>query len=195
VTSQPATGIPPGAAGDGDSDAASHARAAKDLGSPRPLVGDEPSARQRLESTVVAYWRWRIAFAVLPALVLLAGVAWVLPIGVPGVSWVIVAVVVGAVAVGIVVLPPIRYRVFWFAVSPSEIDIQHGIVFVKRSVVPLERVQSLRTERGPISDRYGLANLHIRTAGGAVSITGLRQPDADALCTRISRLTELADNI
>jgi uncharacterized protein len=168
---------------------------APSMQSPPPLAGDEPSARHRLQPAVVAYWRWRITFAVLPALVLLAGIAWVLPIGVPGLSWAAAAVVLLAVAVAIVVLPPIRYRVFWFAVSPSEIDVQHGIVFVKRTVVPLERVQSLRTERGPISDHYGMRNLHIRTAGGSVSIIGLRRDEADEICARISRLTELADNI
>jgi uncharacterized protein len=144
---------------------------------------------------VIAYWRWRMTFSVLPALVLLAGVAWVVPIGVPGLSWAVVTLALLAVAVAIVVLPPIRYRVFWFAVSPSEIDIQHGIIFVKRTVLPLERVQSLRTERGPIADHYGMANLHIRTAGGSVSITGLRRGEADELCSRISRLTELADDV
>ncbi len=160
-----------------------------------PLVGDDPTVRHRLQHRVIAYWRWRLAMAVLPAVVLLGGLAWVLPIGVPGLAWAVVAVSVIVVVVALLVLPPIRYRVFWFAVSPSEIDIQHGIIFVKRTVVPLERVQSLRTERGPIADYYGMASLHIRTAGGSVNISGLRRSEADELCTRISRLTELADNI
>ena len=118
-----------------------------------------------------------------------------LPIGVPGVAWAVVAVAVVAV---IVALSCCRRSATGSSGSPSlrrEIDIQHGIIFVKRRVVPLERVQSLRTERGPIADYYGMASLHIRTAGGSVNISGLRRSEADELCTRISRLTELADNI
>ncbi len=233
VTSHPATGIPPGTAGDDPAPPAAHpsgpavarrsaepadhadpapvadARAPdvpvrgdeRDLATPPPpdgsppLVGDDPSVRHRLQRRVIAYWRWRLVVGVLPAVVLLGGLAWVLPIGVPGLAWAVIAVALIVVIVALLVLPPIRYRVFWFAVSPSEIDIQHGIIFVKRTVVPLERVQSLRTERGPIADYYGMASLHIRTAGGSVNISGLRRSEADELCTRISRLTELADNI
>ena len=130
---------------------------------------------------MIAYWRWRLAFAVLPAVVLLGGLAWVLPMGCPAWLWAVSPCRDRCSIVALVVLPPIRYRVFWFAVSPTEIDIQHGIIFVKRTVVPLERVQSLRTERGPIADHYGMANLHIRTAGGSVSISGLRRYEADEL--------------
>ena len=87
-----------------------------------------------------------------------------------------------------IVLPPIRYRVFWYAISTTEVDIQHGIIFIKRSVVPMHRVQSLRTERGPIADHYRMTNLKIRTAGGSVSLSGLDRDEADELCDRISRL-------
>ena len=73
--------------------------------------------------------------------------------------------------IGVVFLPPIRYRVFWYAISPTEIDIQHGIVFIKRSVIPMHRVQSLRVERGPIADHYRMTNLRISTAAGTVTVS------------------------
>ena len=99
------------------------------------------------------------------------------------------------IATCLIILPPIRYRVFWYAISPTEIDIQDGIIFTTRSVVPMHRVQTLFSERGPIADHYRLANLRIRTAAGSVRLSGLDRREADELSERISRLTDLADDV
>ena len=160
-----------------------------------PLPGDLPTERHRLPARVTTYWRWRAFCSSLPLLVLLIGLAVYLPWGPWWLRWGIVGVVVVVVAAGMIVLPGIRYRVFWFALSQTEIDVQSGIIFTTRSVVPMRRVQSLRTERGPIADHFRVANLKIRTAAGSVSLSGLGRDEADELCARIGRLTDLADNV
>ncbi len=121
--------------------------------------------------------------------------ALVIPWGAWWIRWGIVAIAAVLVVLGMVMVPPIRYRVFWYAISPTEIDIQHGIIFIKRSVVPMHRVQNLRTERGPIADRYRMTNLKIRTAAGSVSLSGLDRQEADELCERISALSDVADDV
>jgi membrane protein YdbS with pleckstrin-like domain len=160
-----------------------------------PLAGDRPTERHRLPDRVITYWRWRAFCSCVPLLVLLIGLAIYLPWGTWGLRWGIVGLFVVVVAACLMVLPGIRYRVFWYAISQSEIDLQNGIIFTTRSVVPMHRVQSLRTERGPIADHYRMANLKIRTAAGSVSLSGLDRDEADELCTRISRLTHLADDV
>ncbi|MEP6562814.1 MAG: PH domain-containing protein, partial [Nakamurella sp.] len=130
-----------------------------------------------------------------PALILLTGLAIVIPWGPAWLRWGIVGIVVGLVAVAMVVLPPIRYRVFWYAISETEIDIQHKIIFIERSVIPMHRVQSLQTERGPLADHYRMTNLKIKTAAGSVSISGLDRAQADALCDRISKLADITDDV
>jgi membrane protein YdbS with pleckstrin-like domain len=99
------------------------------------------------------------------------------------------------IAACLIILPPIRYRVFWYAISPTEIDIQDGIIFTTHSVVPMRRVQTLLSERGPMADHYRLTNLKIRTAAGSVRLTALDRGEADELCDRIARLTDLADDV
>jgi uncharacterized protein len=160
-----------------------------------PLAGDLPTERHRLPARVTTYWRWRAFYSSLPLLVLLISAAIVLPWGPWWVRWGVVGVVVAAVAACMIILPPIRYRVFWYAISSTEIDIQNGIIFIKRSVMPMHRVQSLRSERGPIADHYRMTNLKIRTAAGSVSLSGLDRGEADELCERIGRLTDLADDV
>ena len=144
---------------------------------------------------VVGYWRWRVCFSALPLVALLIGVAIVLPWGPWWVRWGIVGVVVAVLGACVVILPPIRYRVFWYAISSTEIDVQDGIIFTTRSVVPLHRVQTLLSERGPMADHYRITNLKIRTAAGSVRLSGLDRGEADELCDRIGRLTDLADDV
>ena len=159
------------------------------------LAGDVPAERHRLPARVLRYWRWRACYSSLPLVVLLIGVAIVLPWGPWWVRWGIVGVFVAVIAAAIIILPPIRYRVFWYAISPTEIDVQDGIIFTTRSVVPMHRVQTLLSERGPVADHYRLTNLKIRTAAGSVKLSGLDRGEADDLCDRIGRLTDLADDV
>ena len=169
----------------------------EDAGDPSvtPLAGDLPTGRHRLPARVTTYWRWRALCSSLPFLVLLTCLAIYLPWGPWWLRWGIVGLFVVVVAACMIVLPGIRYRVFWYAISETEIDLQKGIIFTTRSVVPMRRVQSLRTERGPIADHFRMANLKIRTAAGSVSFSGLDRDEADALCAWISQLTDLADDV
>ncbi len=209
VTSRPATGVTPAVqvaiepsagapppAGTGSSAARSAIDSANEARSaPSALAGDSPLERHRLNPRVKAYWRWRAFFAAIPSLVLLIGLAIVIPWGPPWLRWGIVGIAVIAVGVGMVVLPPIRYRVFWYAISETEIDIQHKIIFVERSIIPMHRVQSLQTERGPLADHYRMTNLKIKTAAGSVNISGLNRDEANTLCDRISKLSDIADDV
>jgi membrane protein YdbS with pleckstrin-like domain len=160
-----------------------------------PLVGDLPTERRRLPPRVTRYWRWRAFYSSLPVLVLLVSAAIVLPWGPWWVRWGIVGVFVVVIAAGVIILTPIRYRVFWYAISPTDIDIQKGIIFTTRSIIPMHRVQSLQSERGPVADHYRMATLKIRTAAGSVSLSGLDRGEADELSERIGRLAVLADDV
>jgi uncharacterized protein len=208
VTSRPATGTPPsGAALPGAPEPTAPRQAASaTAGSPLaalpaalpaapPLAGDDSAERHLLSARVVSYWRWRAVLSAVPVLLLLISLAIVITWGPWWIRWAIVAVYTVAVVVAMVILPPIRYRVFWYAISSTEIDVQHGIVFVKRTVVPVHRVQNLRTERGPLADHYWMTNLKIKTAAGSINLSGLDRVEADELCDRISRLADVADDV
>ena len=46
-----------------------------------------------------------------------------------------------------------------------------------------------------MADHYQMTNLKIRTAAGSVTISGLDRTEANELCDRISRLSDVADDV
>ena len=87
------------------------------------LVGDLPTERHRLPARVIRYWRWRAVYWSLPLVVLLIGLAIGLPWGPEWMRWGVVGAAIVVIAAGVIILPPIRYRVFWYAISSTEIGI------------------------------------------------------------------------
>jgi membrane protein YdbS with pleckstrin-like domain len=160
-----------------------------------PLPGDEPGSRRRLPARVLAYWRLRAFVA--GVVVVGVGVFGALELDwfTPVIRWVVVGLAAAwFFGVGAVLAPPIRRRFFWYSLSDSEIDVQHGWLVETRTVVPMSRVQHLKTEQGVLARRFRLADLHIHTAAGAIVLHGMDQSEADAIRGRISVLAGLSDD-
>ncbi len=163
--------------------------------SPAPLPGDRAGDRHRLPARIVTYWRIKAVATWLPVLAAASFGAWQLDWFTPAIRWAVVGLVGLRLLVELLVAPPIRYRVFWYAISPDEIDLEHGVLVRTRTVVPMNRVQYLKTEHGPIADRFRVATLHVHTAGGAVRMAGLDRGEAEQLRARIAALAHLADDV
>lgn len=161
----------------------------------RPLPADVPGDRRQLPLRVVAYWRIQAVLSGLIATTVLIVGATRLDWFTAAVRWVIVALAVVLMLVRVVVVPPIRRRIVSYAVSTDEIDLRHGFLVVTRTVVPMNRVQHLKSEQGPLAARFRLASVHIHTAAGTVSMHGLDADVADDLRRRISVWAGLSDDV
>lgn len=100
------------------------------------------------------------------------------------------SVIVGlsAIFVFIYLIPKLRYRRWRYEIYEQEIYIQHGILIVTRTVIPMIRVQHVDTEQGPILKMYKLATVSISTAATIHEIPALLEEDASSLRDRISTL-------
>ena len=161
-----------------------------------PLPGDPPTARHRLPIRTLTYWRVR---ALITGLLVVGAVTWWAAASDwfnPTVRWTVDGVAaVWFLLIGTLIRPLVRWKLFWYAVSDDEIDLQHGWLVQIRTVVPMNRVQHLKSERGPLAARFRLAVLHIHTAAGPIVVDGLDQDDATQLRARIGRLAQLADDL
>ena len=149
---------------------------------------DEPA--QRLAPQ--ARWAWRTTW-------FLGCCAALLGIGMAGDAlpgpWrgiALAAALIGLVA-GTAVVPELRWRRWRWEVREHEIDLQRGILVVRRTLIPMARVQHVETERGLIGQALGLSTVEIHTAAGSHEIPLLRDGDAGAIRARIAELARTDD--
>lgn len=139
---------------------------------------------------------WYVSDAIGIAVVaLLAVAAWAIVRHLGGdVFWVyLVAGVVELVCVGdLLVSPRVEMATWRYDVTPTDVDLYHGVFVKKRVLVPLVRVQHVQTKQGPILRAHGLASVTVSTAGESFEIPGLAEGEAAALRDRVAELARLA---
>ena len=129
------------------------------------------------------------------AVAVLAVVAWLIVRRLGGdVFWVyLVAGIVELVCVGdLLISPRVEMATWRYDVTPTDVDLYHGVFVKKRVLVPLVRVQHVQTKQGPLLRAHGLATVTISTAGESFEIPGLAEDDANELRDRVAELARLA---
>ncbi|MFZ3578909.1 PH domain-containing protein [Virgibacillus sp. DJP39] len=92
------------------------------------------------------------------------------------------------------ILPKVKWKRWRYEIFDQEIYIQHGILIVSRTLVPMIRVQHVDTKQGPILKRYKLASVTISTAATTHEIPALMEEDASSLRDRISALARVDED-
>ena len=92
----------------------------------------------------------------------------------------------------IAVIPPIRYRLWRYQLREDQLFLQRGFLVIRRTLIPLIRVQNVDTVQGPIARRFGLWSVVVFTAANAQSIPALSKSQADTLRESIAELARRA---
>ena len=155
---------------------------------------DEPT--QRLPREAQSYWHMRGAAQGLGAL--LAGLVAVSMLDDAGVDGalrytplfgaLVLAVLLGAV------VPPLRWRRWRYEIRDDEIDLVHGTFVVRRTLIPIRRVQHVDTESGPLQGSFGLTTVTFHTAAGGVAIPALGRGEAEDVRARVAELARTRDD-
>lgn len=113
----------------------------------------------------------------------------------PWLAWLPLAAAVVYGGLEVTVLPRLRWERWRYQVSGEEVYLQRGIWFVKRTLIPITRIQHVDTAQGILMRRYGLAAVEISTAAGTHEIPALAEEAADALRDRIAALARVSDDV
>lgn len=97
--------------------------------------------------------------------------------------------------VNALVLPELRWRRWRYEIREGEVDLQHGVLWVVRTLVPFARIQHVDTRSGPLQRRFGLATVVFYTAAGPNRIPELSAPVAAEVRERIAALTRERDEL
>jgi uncharacterized protein len=146
--------------------------------------------RNRVSRKAIGYWTLRALFGwlVLAAIQvgwLIADNAWTPHV----VGFVATAVVA---AVHLTVMPQWRYRVHLWEATPEAVYTQAGWLNQERRIAPVSRIQTVDSERGPLEQVFGLANVTVTTASaaGPLKIDGLDRATAQRLVDDLTANTQ-----
>ena len=143
-----------------------------------------PEPQGRLPEAALTLWRLQAAGIAVVAAIVAAGV--LAPLAGP-------AVLVVGVALAIV-LPGVRWRRWRYEVRAEELDLRHGLLTVKRTLVPIRRVQHVDTSSGALQGMFDLASVSVHTAAGETEIPALTRGEAEAVRRRIGELARTRDD-
>ena len=153
---------------------------------------------ERLDPRAKTLWRITGALGALPLLTGGAFASWVMlrVAGLPlllGILPLLAASVLFVVLAGVV--PGLRWRRWRYEIRADEVDLQRGILWVSRTLVPLARIQHVDTQSGPLQRRFNLATVVFYTAAGPNRIPELSTPVAAGARDRIAALTREQDEL
>ena len=154
---------------------------------PVPELPLRPPAH-RVHPRAVTWWRLRAAAGLLVPVVAAAAL-WV----VVSTAWALALVVAALVVAGayVALVPPWLYRISRWEVTDRAVYTLHGWAVREWRIAPISRVQTVDTQRGPLQQLLGLADVTVTTASarGAVRIRGLAAGDAAELARVLTETT------
>lgn len=103
---------------------------------------------------------------------------------------IIKTIMIGAILINIIYLiisPKIRYERYRYSINEESIDVREGFIFVKRNIVPIERLHKIAIEKGPIDRIFNLAKVIVTTAGGDVTIRFLEDEKSEFIANSLKK--------
>jgi len=110
--------------------------------------------------------------------------------------WIITALIILIVIFSYLItffFPKLRWKRWRYEVREQEIELQRGVFIMKRTLIPMVRVQHVDTQQGPLLRKYQLSTVMISTAATVHEIPALEMDEAEELRRSISRLARVAD--
>jgi membrane protein YdbS with pleckstrin-like domain len=139
-----------------------------------------------------ARWVWAAQQVLLWGVLIVAGVIVSLSVSAAA-PWAWIAPLLGLL-IGVGTVPALRWSRWRWDVRDEGIDIRHGTLTVRRTLIPWVRVQHVDTRRGVFEQALGLATVIVHTAAGGHTIPLLDAREAGLLRDRIAGLARVDDD-
>lgn len=156
----------------------------------------ETEPTERLDRRALKAWffsglTWSLLLMVIPVLYLtVVPLFWDLP---ALYGWLAAGLVFLYFLWDALILPRIKLHFWRYEIRNDEIDIRHGVFIIRRTLIPMIRIQHVDTEHGPIMRLFNLATLRVSTAASEHRVPALSREKAAALRGEISALARVSD--
>lgn len=102
-----------------------------------------------------------------------------------GVAIAVIVAVFIFLAVCVVIVPNVRYKRYKYYIDDDMVVVIEGLIFINKSIAPIERIHQITIHRGPIDRMFGMSNVVATTAGGEVKIAFLEEEKAEEISARL----------
>lgn len=116
---------------------------------------------------------------------------WIFPENI-GIGKAISVILIVLLLLDTLISPYFRYHRYRYSINEECIDIREGYLFVKRNIVPIERLHKLKTAKGPIDQLFKVEKVVVTTGGGDVTISFLEEDRAEQIAESLrKRINEI----
>lgn len=95
--------------------------------------------------------------------------------------------------IGVIIYPKIEYKQWKYMIGEDKVEIQHGIFYIKHTVIPIIKIQHITMTQGIIFRANDIMEVDISLASGSFSITGLSIDDAREISENFKNKIYLRD--
>ena len=90
----------------------------------------------------------------------------------------------------VLIMPALRYKMYEWGYDEKRIIVKQGVIFRRRTVIPVCQIQDLHRIQGPIMALLKLSGVTISTAGSNFDISTLTTGEADQIIDSLERNLE-----
>lgn len=101
-------------------------------------------------------------------------------------SYILVGVAVVFSALYILIAPPVRFKRYRYMICKDRIEIIEGLFFVRRTIVPIDRIYQIDIRKGPLDNACHVAKVMVTTAGSSAAFRFLEPEAADEIALYIN---------
>lgn len=101
-------------------------------------------------------------------------------------SFVIMGVALLLSLLYILLSPGIRFKRYRYMIAHDRIEIIEGLFFIKRTIVPLDRIYQIDIRKGPLDNACHVAKVIVTTAGSSAAFRFLEPEAADEIAMYIN---------
>lgn len=94
---------------------------------------------------------------------------------------IVIGIILFLLGVNAFIYPEIEYKQWKYSITSDSIELIHGIFFLEHTIIPIIRIQHIKTSQGPINKNFDLSTIEIYTAGGVHHIPELNEEKAEML--------------
>ncbi|MBQ7546871.1 MAG: PH domain-containing protein [Clostridia bacterium] len=99
---------------------------------------------------------------------------------------ILVCAVVVLSALYTLLAPPIRFKRYRYLIAKDRIEIIEGLFFIRRTIVPIDRIYQIDIRKGPLDNAVGVAKVMVTTAGSSAAFRFLEPEAADEIALYIN---------